>query len=127
VRVLLDTQVVYLAASGNDSLFSPKAKELMLNPDNERLLSTTSLLEIAIKSAKGAIGITKQQTDQLILDLRLTVLPFTANHASWFFDLPLHHKDPFDRMLIATALAEGVPIISGDRQLSRYKGLNVIQ
>ena len=56
----------------------------------------------------------------------LVNIPYTARHAMQLFDLPLHHYDPFDRMLIATALVEGVPVVTGDREFKRYRGLSVI-
>jgi PIN domain nuclease of toxin-antitoxin system len=54
------------------------------------------------------------------------MLPFTPQHAYRLFSLPLHHRDPFDRMLIATALAEEIPLIGSDRLFKMYKGLKVI-
>jgi PIN domain nuclease of toxin-antitoxin system len=54
------------------------------------------------------------------------LIPFEPRHAIRMFDLPLHHRDPFDRMLIATALSEGVPIITDDKEFNAYRGLKVI-
>jgi len=64
------------------------------------------------------------EMQEAVRDLLLTVIPFTP--AFHLFRLPLHHKDPFDRMIIATAHEEGVPLIVADRQFKRYKGLKVI-
>lgn len=58
--------------------------------------------------------------------MRLILIPFEPRHAIRMFDLPLHHRDPFDRMLIATALSEGVPIITDDKEFNAYRGLKVI-
>ena len=55
-----------------------------------------------------------------------TVIAFEPRHAYRLFTLPMHHGDPFDRMIIATALVEDVPLIGGDRQFARYKGLQAI-
>ena len=126
MRVLLDTQVVYIASGASESRLSEKVRKLLLDPDNERLMSAATLLEIAVKNAKGFLAMTREQTVQATADLRLTVLPLYPAHAYRFFDLPWHHKDPFDRMLIATALHENVPILSADREFKRYKGLTVI-
>lgn len=123
MRVLLDTQVVILAYLGRP--FPAKVVRLMEDPENERLVSAASVLEIAIKHRNGALDMSKEETSRAAVDLRLTIIPFYPSHAMRFFDLPLHHKDPFDRMLIATALVEGVPIISADKEFRKYKGLSV--
>ena len=62
----------------------------------------------------------------LLFALVLTVLPLTAEHSPRLFGLPTHHSDPFDRMLIATALVEDVPIVASDREFKRYEGVNVM-
>jgi PIN domain nuclease of toxin-antitoxin system len=63
---------------------------------------------------------------QAIRDLAVQVIPFGAAHAFRRYDLPQHHCDPFDRMLIATALTEGIPLAGSDRLFKKYKGLQVI-
>ncbi|MBV8706828.1 MAG: PIN domain-containing protein [Acidobacteriaceae bacterium] len=66
--------------------------------------------------------------EQIINDLGLTTIPFFVRHAMHLYGLPLHHKEPFDRMLIAVALAEKVPIVTSDREFVKYSdvGLEVI-
>ncbi|MBV9267744.1 MAG: hypothetical protein JO061_16365 [Acidobacteriaceae bacterium] len=59
-------------------------------------------------------------------DLHLTIVPLTAFHAYRTFGLPRHHNDPFDRLLIATALKEDVPRVATDREFKKYRGLRVI-
>lgn len=54
------------------------------------------------------------------------ILPFTLQHAYRLFSLPLHHRDPFDRMLIATALVEDIPLAGSDKEFKKYRGLRVI-
>ena len=58
----------------------------------------------------------------------MRVIPFTPSHVQQLFNLPLHHREPFDRMLIATAIAENIPLVGGDARFSAYKqqGLSVI-
>ena len=58
------------------------------------------------------------------MDIR--ILPFTADHAFRVFDLPMHHRDPFDRQIIAQALVEKISIVTPDREFVRYEGLRVI-
>ncbi|HVW08221.1 MAG TPA: PIN domain-containing protein [Bryobacteraceae bacterium] len=61
-----------------------------------------------------------------IADLQIRVIPYDAEHARLLFDLPLHHRDPFDRQIIAQALAEKIPVVTCDPKFSLYKGLSVI-
>ena len=83
-------------------------------------------MEIALKSGIGKLQMGEPELRQAAHDLRLTIIPFTPRHAYGLFSLPLHHRDPFDRMLIATALAEDMPLIGSDRQFKKYKGLKLI-
>jgi PIN domain nuclease of toxin-antitoxin system len=124
VRVLLDTQVLFMAVTG--AQLSRKVQSLLAGLDNELLLSSTSILEIAVKHARKKIDMPEARVEQAVEDLGLTVIAFEPRHAYRLFTLPMHHGDPFDRMIIATALVEGVPLIGGDRQFARYKGLQVI-
>ena len=91
----------------------------------ERILSPVSIVEVGIKSGLGKLEITEAELQMAIRDLQLKVIPFPAAHAFGLFRLP-QRTDMFDRMLIATALALDAPIISGDREFSRYEGLKVI-
>jgi PIN domain nuclease of toxin-antitoxin system len=90
------------------------------------MVSPISFSEIAIKANKGLTPLTRAQIEKLIFDLDLTVLPLIAQHSFGLFGLPAHHSDPFDRMLIATALAEDLSIVASDREFKKYKGLRVI-
>ena len=90
------------------------------------MVSPISFNEIAIKANKGLTPLTRDHIEKLIVDLDLTVLPLTAEHPFKLCGLPAHHTDPFDRMLIAAALAEDVPIVANDHEFRKYKGLRVI-
>src|ERR1700677_2219286 len=120
-RVLLDTQAIYLAYR-NEGL-SRLARTLIEDPDTVRLISSVSITEIAVKFAIGKIEMGRDDMMQAIRDLRLTELAFEPRHALAMFSLPLHHRDPFDRMILATALVEKLPIITGDRSFRRYPGV----
>ena len=124
MRVLLDTQVFIQAYLGEN--LPKRVLTLIANPETERILSAASIMEIAIKNATGKLQMPEPQMQQAVLDLRLTVVPFEPRHAYRLFSLPPHHRDPFDRMIIATALAEKLPLIGGDRLFQHYKGLSVI-
>jgi len=126
LRVLFDTTALYVAAGVSSLAFSPKVQRLLEDSQTVRMVSPVSFIEIAIKADRGLTPLTRGHVDKLIVDLDLTVLPLTAEHSFKLFGLPAHHSDPFDRMLIATALAEDISIVAKDREFKRYKGLRAI-
>jgi PIN domain nuclease of toxin-antitoxin system len=89
-------------------------------------LSTISIIEIAIKQARGKLAFTAEHVQEGIAGLQLRVLPLAEVHALEFFGLPLMHTDPFDRQLIAQALTEQIPVVTSDESFARYQGLKVI-
>jgi len=125
MRLLLDTVAFIWATSSPDRL-SRKAMTALLYDEAVRELSAISLSEIAIKSAIGRLSLTERDVLTGIADLQMRVLPYTAEHASRLFDLPLHHPDPFDRQIIAQALAEDIPVVTPDEKFRLYKGVRVI-
>jgi PIN domain nuclease of toxin-antitoxin system len=124
VRVLLDTQVLVHAYGGIP--LSQKVQALLAAPETERIISAASIMEIATKNGLGKLEMGDEETRQSARDMLLTIVPFTPQHAYKMFNLPQHHRDPFDRMLIATALAEDIPLIGSNSQFKKYKGLKVI-
>ena len=126
MRVLFDTTALYVAAGVGGVTFTPKVRRLLEDPETVRIVSPVSFSEIAIKANRGLTPLTREHIEKLIIDLDLTVLPITAEHSFRLFGLPSHHGDPFDRMLIATALAEDVAIVASDREFKKYKGVRVI-
>jgi PIN domain nuclease of toxin-antitoxin system len=125
VRVLLDT-VTFIWAVNSPELLSRKAKAVFVNPGSVRELSAISLSELAIKQGKGKLAFRTEDVATGISDLRLRILPFGAEHAWALFGLPWHHHDPFDRQIIAQALAEDIPVVSSDEKFNLYKELKVI-
>jgi len=123
--VLLDTAVFIFAVEAPRRL-SVRAAAILKNPDNIRELSSVSLTEIAIKKTLGKLNMSAQDTRQAIEDMCIHILPFTADHAFRLFELPAHHRDPFDRQIIAQAFWEDVPVVTSDEQFSLYKGLKLI-
>jgi PIN domain nuclease of toxin-antitoxin system len=125
MRFLLDT-VTFIRAVEAPERLSRHANSLFA--DNELILelSTISLTEVAIKNAIGKLNMSAKDVKTAIQDLRLRVLPYTLEHTSCLFGLPLHHRDPFDRQIIAQALAENIPVVTSDPKFSLYKGLSVI-
>ena len=128
MRILLDT-VTFIRAVIAPELLSAKAKAAIAESGNVRELSVVSLTEIAIKQALGKLNLRKEDVMTGVADLKLRILPFTVEHAFRLFDLPSHsgHRDPFDRKLIAQALAEKATIVSCDEKFGLYRGLSVIR
>jgi len=99
----------------------------MLSPaEIEVNLSAASLIEISIRNAIGKLDMSEDETNRAIRDLRITLLPLEPQHAFELFTLPLRHRDPFDRMILATAVAEQLPIVTGDPIFRRYSEVKVI-
>jgi len=125
VRVLLDTVTFIWAVSAPERL-SRAAMSTLRRGTTVREISVVSLTEIAVKQTRGRLAFTRADVATGIADLQLRVLPYTADHAMTLFDLPLHHADPFDRQIVAQALAEGVAVVTPDESFGLYGGLKVV-
>lgn len=125
MRLLLDT-VTFLWALNSPDRVSAAAMSALCSSRAVREVSAVSLSEIAIKQALGKLKFLKADVMDGVSDLQLRILPYTAQHAYGLFDLPLHHPDPFDRQIIAQALAEDIPVVTCDRSFRLYEGLQVI-
>jgi PIN domain nuclease of toxin-antitoxin system len=121
VKLLLDTQVLLWSAGQPERLSRP-ARKLLEDARNDLLFSAASLWEIAIKSTLGRedFRVEPRLLRRGLLDNGYTELPITSQHAVSIDALPALHKDPFDRLLLAQALCEGVTLVTGDDQLARY-------
>jgi PIN domain nuclease of toxin-antitoxin system len=125
MRFLVDSHTLIWAVDDPTKL-SRTAVALLLDPNSVRLLSPASYWEMAIKVALGKLPLTmpyRPWMEKAMADLRLDILPITLDHAERVAALPFHHKDPFDRMLAAQSLADGVPLLSGDVVFDAY-GVN---
>jgi len=123
VKLLLDTHLL-LWAAGQPERLSVAARAQLDNPRNELLFSAASLWEIAIKHTLGRedFRVEPRLLRRGLLDNGYTELPVTSQHAVSIGGLPLVHKDPFDRLLLAQALIEGVTLLTADVQLAAYPG-----
>jgi PIN domain nuclease of toxin-antitoxin system len=122
VRLLLDTHAMYWYIEGDPKL-SRTAQTLIQDASNEVLISPASYWEIAIKVSIGKWTLNRPYEEFTDLGLRqygFQVLPILPTHTARLLGLPFHHKDPFDRLLIAQAFAEGIPIVSADPRLDPY-------
>jgi PIN domain nuclease of toxin-antitoxin system len=122
VRVIVDTHCLLWSLARPEAL-NADAAALLSNGETEVVFSAASLWEIAIKSSLGKLRVSMADGDSLfdIIDGQpLTRLPILHSHARHVASLPLHHGDPFDRLLIAQAQIEGLPIMTADDQFQPY-------
>ena len=126
--ILLDTHV-WLWMVNSPERLSAHAKRHILRECNERLLSAASAWEISIKFSRGKLPLPEPPGTFIPRLLNLTKtssLAIQPNHAMQVANLPYHHRDPFDRMLIAQALVENIPIVTSDVWFSKY-GVKVVK
>jgi len=122
MRVLLDSHTLIWAADDPGRL-SLAALAAVQDPANDRMVSAGTLWEIAIKVGKGRLPLSlpyRAWMEQAIADLKLDVLPITVAYAERLAVLPTHHADPFDRLLVAQALVEGIPVVGTDAAFDPY-------
>jgi len=125
VRLLLDTAIFIYAVESPHRL-SKRAATALTDTNNILELSSISVVEIAIKAALGKLKLSAEVVRQAVEDLDIRLLAYTAEHAFQLFSLPIHHRDPFDRQIIAQALVEGLPVVTPDETFRLYKGLRII-
>ncbi len=122
MRVLLDTQVWLWMLAAPDRL-STASRALLAAAENELLFSAASAWEIAIKHGLGKLQLPESPAEyipRMMVHTSVTPLPVHHRHALHVAQLPEHHRDPFDRLLVAQAQVEGVPIVSADRHFLPY-------
>ena len=122
VRVLLDTHS-FLWFITADSKLSAPAQRIIATGSNEPFLSVACVWEIAVKVSIGRLPLPEPLDTFIPEQLRINrigLLPIELRHTFAVARLPLHHRDPFDRLLIAQALAEGLPIVSADPAFDSY-------
>ena len=119
MRLLLDTHVL-LWWLADDRKLTRAARAIIANPDNEVLVSSASLWEIAIKAALGRIEVELDDLEAAISRNGFRPLSIGFRHALTAGRLPVIHRDPFDRMLIAQAGVDELRVVSHDRVFERY-------
>lgn len=125
MRVLLDTHTFLWAASNRVAL-SQAALQILLDTGNECLLSVVSPWEITIRFAAQKLALPVPPNEFVALQitkLALELLPITLAHLAPLETMPFHHRDPFDRLLIARSITENVPILSADSAFDAYAGV----
>lgn len=123
MKCLLDTHVL-LWAVGEPHRLSAAARSLLMAADIELFFSAASLWEIAIKSTlnRADFQVDARLLRRGLLDNGYSELPIGSEHAVAIASLPLLHKDPFDRMLVAQAIVEGITLLTNDAVLADYPG-----
>ena len=122
MTLLLDTQV-WLWMQVSPERIVPHVRDRLADGHVDLLLSAASSWEIAIKHALGKLPLPEQPRDYVPSRMRsgaVTGLPVSHAHALHVATLPPHHRDPFDRLLVAQAQLEGITLVSADRALERY-------
>lgn len=123
MKLLLDTHLLLWAAGEPDRL-SPDARTLIEAPENELFFSAASLWEIAIKRGLGRddFQVDTRLLRRGLLDNGYSELPIGSEHAVAIEGLPSIHKDPFDRMLVAQSMVEGITLLTADAYVAQYPG-----
>lgn len=116
MRLLLDTNVLILSIAGQ---LRPDVMDMLDDPANDLFVSHVSLWEIAIKSGLGKLRM-PDDLDEQVEQLGIAELPLSRRHIEAYRELPVLHRDPFDRMLVCQAKAEDLILVTRDRQLAEY-------
>jgi PIN domain nuclease of toxin-antitoxin system len=122
VKLLLDTHAFLWFIAGNTKL-NQKCRALIEDEDNEKAVSIASILEIAIKTSLGKLSLECPFADIIPQQLHqndFKLHPLTLAHTIRLAELPYHHRDPFDRMIIAQSLDDGLFVISNDEAFDAY-------
>lgn len=127
MRLLLDTHILLWVLEA-DAQLSARAEELIRSTTNDVLVSAASLMEIAIKTKIGKLDTQRTPTEiaqEMNGTLAIELLPILPRHLDAYALIPLYedHRDPFDRLLIAPALADELTLISDDSKFERYNTL----
>src|SRR5471030_1071282 len=118
MKLLLDTHVLVWAATG-DAKLSGKAAQLIDDEANSLYFSAASIWELTIQGAERT-GINPALLRKELIDAGYLEIPITSAHALTVGNLPNHHRDPFDRIMVAQALAEGVSLVTHDSAMHAY-------
>ena len=117
MRILVDTQALLWWLMDSERL-GPKARRIFLS--DEPVISAVVLWEVAIKASLGKLSADVSEVSRVITEQELGRLGISDRHLSNLQALPFHHRDPFDRMLIAQSEAEAMPLLTSDARFARY-------
>ena len=119
---LLDTHTAIWLFTG-DALLSPAAEKIILDESNRIFISVASAWELTIKISIGKLRFPGDAVGfmEAALDNDISILPIEISYLTALKDLPFIHRDPFDRLLVSTAIVEGMTLITTDGNISQYK------
>jgi PIN domain nuclease of toxin-antitoxin system len=120
---LIDSHAFLWWGAGSSAL-GPAARNAIADPANNGLVSIATVWELAIKSSLGKLPL-PDDLETMVMAQGFSVLPIAFHHIRRAGVLPLHHRDPFDRMLIAQALTEGIPVATVDNRFAAY-GVQIV-
>jgi PIN domain nuclease of toxin-antitoxin system len=128
MKVLLDTHIALWAAEGAPQL-KTHAAQIIADPTNTLFVSTAAVWEIAIKHAKGNLRVHPRDARSAFRLAGFSELAITGDHTEAVASLPEHadHADPFDRLMVAQALHEGMPLLTADPKIWRYHPTLILQ
>ncbi|AIS12297.1 type II toxin-antitoxin system VapC family toxin [Pseudomonas chlororaphis] len=124
MRVLLDTHILLWALS-DDPKLSAKARKL-IESAAEVYISAASFWEMAIKVGLGKLDVDLEQIREYCLASGFIELAITSEHAIAVKDLEHHHRDPFDRLIVATAISEPMKLLTADPLVAKYSSLAIL-
>jgi PIN domain nuclease of toxin-antitoxin system len=124
MRILLDSNILFWSIAATNRL-STKAINLLIDPENDVWVSSISVAEFRIKQVIGKIQLPENFVE-LIESTNFKMLPFGTEHAHWLGEMPLHHRDPFDRMIIAQAIEENFTILTSDSKFKLYSVRSIL-
>lgn len=122
MSVLLDTHA-FLWFSAADPQLSPAALAILVDPGESKYLSIASVWEMAVKTSIGKLPLAIPFSEMIasgLANAQCQILPIDLSHIEQVASLPLHHRDPFDRLLVAQSIVEGLAIVSRDAKLDAY-------
>ena len=121
MRLLLDTHI-FLWLNADDPKLTAKARKL-IDEAQEVFVSSIVFWELAIKISRGDLTADLEALRSALYSNAFTILPISVEHACAAGSLPWHHRDPFDRMLVAQAITEPLRLMTADHQLEPYSDL----
>jgi len=122
MSILLDTHI-FIWAAGESSRLKPSVKEILSDPGQQIFLSSVTAFEVAVKWSLGKLKLPKPPADLIedfLAESGVSQLALTIRDANTVADLPFHHKDPFDRLLVAQARTNGLRLMTADPKLEKY-------
>ena len=126
MQLLIDTHILIWFLEGNNLLLQPR-RQIISNSQNEILVSIASVWEIAIKISIGKLTLANPLADvikQISIE-DIEILPISPEHTLQVSTLPFHHRDPFDRIIIAQSQVESLPIMTDDGEFGNY-GIKIL-